>query len=116
MQCDVMECLTQCLWCRGRCLPAGGAAGAAGSEGRSFKLGEALRGGGKWEEEERQVGGASVGPPPSLTALQLLQEEQSQRSIFSFCSQLDATLGGGLPVGKTTEICGAPGTGKTQLW
>ncbi|XP_034092078.1 DNA repair protein RAD51 homolog 3 isoform X1 [Gymnodraco acuticeps] len=61
------------------------------------------------------VGGASVGPFPSLTALQLLQEEQSQRSIFSFCSQLDATLGGGLPVGKTTEICGAPGTGKTQL-
>ncbi|KAK1898374.1 DNA repair protein RAD51 like 3 [Dissostichus eleginoides] len=50
------------------------------------------------------VGGASVGPPPSLTALQLLQEEQSQRSIFSFCSQLDATLGGGLPLAVDVQV------------
>ncbi|KAK5873236.1 hypothetical protein PBY51_018298 [Eleginops maclovinus] len=61
------------------------------------------------------VRGSPVRIAPPLTALQLLQEEQQQRSIISFCSQLDAALGGGLPVGKTTEICGAPGVGKTQL-
>ncbi|XP_040902499.1 DNA repair protein RAD51 homolog 3 [Toxotes jaculatrix] len=56
-------------------------------------------------------GGASA----SLTALDLLQKEEETRSIVTFSSQLDAALGGGLPVGKTTEICGAPGVGKTQL-
>uniref|UniRef100_A0AAQ4QQ84 DNA repair protein RAD51 homolog 3 n=1 Tax=Gasterosteus aculeatus aculeatus TaxID=481459 RepID=A0AAQ4QQ84_GASAC len=56
-------------------------------------------------------GGASS----SLTALELLQKEEELRSIVTFSSQLDAALGGGLPVGKTTEICGAPGVGKTQL-
>ncbi|CAB1352441.1 unnamed protein product [Coregonus sp. 'balchen'] len=36
-------------------------------------------------------------------------------TIFTFCSALDTALGEGLPVGKTTEVCGAPGVGKTQL-
>ncbi|KAM6929223.1 DNA repair protein RAD51 homolog 3 [Lycodopsis pacificus] len=58
-------------------------------------------------------GGA--GASSSLTALELLQKEEELRSIVTFSSQLDAALGGGLPVGKTTEICGAPGVGKTQL-
>lgn len=58
------------------------------------------------------VGGAAA----ALTALELLQQEENMRSIITFSSQLDAALGGGLPVGKTTEICGAPGVGKTQLW
>lgn len=57
------------------------------------------------------------GMPASLTALELLQkEEEEQRSIVTFSSQLDGALGGGLPIGKTTEICGTPGIGKTQLW
>lgn len=51
----------------------------------------------------------------SVTALDLLHEEQSQGSIVTFSSNLDDALGGGVPVGKTTEICGAPGIGKTQL-
>ncbi|KAM6924629.1 DNA repair protein RAD51 homolog 3 [Xenentodon cancila] len=51
----------------------------------------------------------------SLTALELLQKEEELRSIKTFSSQLDLALGGGLPLGKTTEICGAPGVGKTQL-
>ncbi|KAF3696312.1 DNA repair protein RAD51 -like protein 3 [Channa argus] len=50
-----------------------------------------------------------------LTALELLQQEDDIRSIVTFCSQLDTVLGGGLPVGKITEVCGAPGVGKTQL-
>ncbi|XP_035512458.1 DNA repair protein RAD51 homolog 3-like [Morone saxatilis] len=63
---------------------------------------------------QRGLGGDEGG---SLTALELLQkEEEDLRNIVTFCSQLDSILGGGLPVGKTTEICGAPGVGKTQLW
>nr|XP_020469447.1 DNA repair protein RAD51 homolog 3 [Monopterus albus] len=53
--------------------------------------------------------------PASLTALELLQQEEEMRSIVTFSSQLDAALGGGIPVGKSTEICGVPGVGKTQL-
>uniref|UniRef100_A0A1A8QMM2 DNA repair protein RAD51 homolog 3 n=2 Tax=Nothobranchius rachovii TaxID=451742 RepID=A0A1A8QMM2_9TELE len=51
----------------------------------------------------------------SLTGLELLKKEEELRSIVTFCSQLDGALDGGLPVGKTTEICGVPGVGKTQL-
>ncbi|KAG5284973.1 hypothetical protein AALO_G00032550 [Alosa alosa] len=50
-----------------------------------------------------------------LTALQLLQKEHALGDIITFCSALDSALGGGVPVGKTTEVCGAPGVGKTQL-
>ncbi|KAM9343924.1 DNA repair protein RAD51 homolog 3 [Pholidichthys leucotaenia] len=56
-------------------------------------------------------GGGAV----SLTALELLQKEEELRSVITFSSQLDTALGGGVPVGKTTEICGVPGIGKTQL-
>ncbi|XP_034027708.1 DNA repair protein RAD51 homolog 3 [Thalassophryne amazonica] len=51
----------------------------------------------------------------SMTALELLHKEEELRSIVTFSSALDAALGGGLPVGKITEICGIPGVGKTQL-
>ena len=68
----------------------------------------------------RRVGGGDEGgggTSASLTALELLQKEDEElRSIVTFSSQLDAALGGGLPVGKMIEICGAPGVGKTQLW
>ncbi|XP_063058634.1 DNA repair protein RAD51 homolog 3 [Engraulis encrasicolus] len=50
-----------------------------------------------------------------VTALQLLQTERARGDIITGCSALDAALGGGVPLGKTTEICGAPGVGKTQL-
>ncbi|XP_036961162.1 DNA repair protein RAD51 homolog 3 isoform X2 [Acanthopagrus latus] len=67
----------------------------------------------------RRVGGGDEGgggTSASLTALELLQKEDEElRSIVTFSSQLDAALGGGLPVGKMIEICGAPGVGKTQL-
>lgn len=49
------------------------------------------------------------------SALALLQEEESRGSIVTFCAKLDEMLGGGVPLGKITEICGAPGLGKTQL-
>ncbi|XP_045913075.1 DNA repair protein RAD51 homolog 3 [Micropterus dolomieu] len=71
------------------------------------------RAGGGGDEAGAAAGGGEVSA--SLTALELLQKEEESRSIVTFSSQLDAALGGGLPVGKTTEICGAPGVGKTQL-
>ncbi|XP_058139886.1 DNA repair protein RAD51 homolog 3 isoform X3 [Dasypus novemcinctus] len=49
------------------------------------------------------------------TALELLEQEHTQGFIITFCSALDNILGGGVPLTKTTEICGAPGVGKTQL-
>ncbi|XP_071184365.1 DNA repair protein RAD51 homolog 3-like isoform X1 [Salvelinus alpinus] len=51
-----------------------------------------------------------------LAAQELLETEQELGTVFTFCSALDTALGGGLPVGKTTEVCETPGVGKTQLW
>lgn len=50
------------------------------------------------------------------TALELLEKEQTQGFIVTFCSALDDILGGGVQLTKITEICGVPGVGKTQLW
>lgn len=50
-----------------------------------------------------------------LSALELLKKEQQQAHIVTFCASIDEMLGGGVPVGKITEFCGAPGIGKTQL-
>ncbi|XP_015773300.1 PREDICTED: DNA repair protein RAD51 homolog 3-like isoform X2 [Acropora digitifera] len=53
--------------------------------------------------------------PGSKNAYDILLQEQSYGSIVTFCEQLDDMLGGGVPVGKITEFCGAPGIGKTQI-
>lgn len=53
--------------------------------------------------------------PVSLTALELLHREAELKPIVTFCSALDQALGGGVPLSKTTEVCGVPGAGKTQL-
>ncbi|XP_019366700.1 PREDICTED: DNA repair protein RAD51 homolog 3 isoform X2 [Gavialis gangeticus] len=60
----------------------------------------------------------TVGDPAALrkcTALELLEQEQAQGFVVTFCSALDDMLGGGVQLTKITEICGAPGVGKTQL-
>lgn len=49
------------------------------------------------------------------SAYQLLQEEQAQPFIVTFSAKVDEMLGGGIPMGKITELCGAPGIGKTQF-
>lgn len=49
------------------------------------------------------------------SALELLQSEQELGTIVTFSSQVDSILGGGIPLRKITEICGAPGVGKTQF-
>ena len=62
----------------------------------------------------RPAGGS--GATRKFTALELLEEEQTQGFIITFCSVLDNILGGGVQLTKITEICRAPGVGKTQLW
>ncbi|XP_067864570.1 DNA repair protein RAD51 homolog 3 isoform X1 [Heptranchias perlo] len=64
------------------------------------------------EESQRSIVLPSV---RKYTALELLEQEQAQGSIITFCSALDEILGGGVPIAKIMEICGAPGVGKTQL-
>ncbi|KAG0305478.1 DNA repair protein rad51c [Dissophora globulifera] len=51
------------------------------------------------------------------TANQTLELEQRSTPITTSSPALDSLFGGGLgvPPGKITEICGLPGTGKTQL-
>ncbi|XP_042298426.1 DNA repair protein RAD51 homolog 3 [Sceloporus undulatus] len=70
------------------------------------------------KREPHDDGAKSSGEPASVrkyTALQLLEEEQVQGFIITFCSALDGILGGGIQLTKITEVCGAPGIGKTQL-
>ena len=57
-----------------------------------------------------------VGAARTVTALDMLQEEHSLTSIVTFSEALDGILGGGVPLTKITEFCGAPGIGKTQMW
>lgn len=65
-------------------------------------------------KKPRYAGSAESGK--KCTALELLEQEHTQSFIITFCSALDNILGGGVPLTKTTEICGAPGVGETQLW
>lgn len=57
---------------------------------------------------------ANVGQ--TRTALDLLRQEDSSRGVITFSEELDEMLGGGVPLCKVTEFCGAPGVGKTQVW
>ena len=49
------------------------------------------------------------------SAYDLLKEEEIQTPIVTFSAAFDNMIGGGIPIGKITEICGAPGLGKTQF-
>ena len=64
-----------------------------------------------------QIGSGCTGisNPQTISAYDLLQQEQALGGIVTFCEQLDDMLGGGVPMGKITEFCGAPGVGKTQI-
>ena len=61
------------------------------------------------------AGGDKIPSRRGQTALELLRAEQEQPAIVTFSAKVDAMLGGGIPVGKITEFCGAPGIGKTQF-
>ena len=58
----------------------------------------------------------STSAKPCVSALERLREEQALPSIITFSESLDEMLGGGIPLRKITEFCGAPGVGKTQMW
>ena len=49
------------------------------------------------------------------SALEVLRSEEALTPIITFSARVDDMLGGGVALGKITEICGAPGTGKTQF-
>ena len=51
-----------------------------------------------------------------MTLLDMLQEPRLQQYIVTFSEQIDGILGGGVPLTRITEFCGAPGIGKTQIW
>ena len=53
--------------------------------------------------------------PVERSAFDLLQEEEQETHIVTFCAALDEIVGGGIPLGKITEFCGGPGMGKTQF-
>lgn len=51
----------------------------------------------------------------SCSAYDILTEEKSILPLSTSCSALDDILGGGIAISKVTELCGCPGSGKTQL-
>lgn len=61
------------------------------------------------------ISGEGITAAPSKSAWELLQQEQNLPNIVTFCAKLDEVLGGGIALRKVTEICGAPGVGKTQM-
>ncbi|XP_071093017.1 DNA repair protein RAD51 homolog 3-like [Haliotis cracherodii] len=68
-----------------------------------------------FQEDVGVSGSRRTSTPRSVTALEMLQLEQSLPNIFTFSEKLDDILGGGVPLAKITEFCGAPGIGKTQV-
>ena len=64
---------------------------------------------------ENETQASVTSSPRSRSALEMLQQEQNASCIVTFCERLDDMLGGGVPTGKITEFCGAPGIGKTQI-
>lgn len=44
-------------------------------------------------------------PAGALSAKQILEREAAARRIITFCSDLDAILGGGVATGQITEFC-----------
>lgn len=54
--------------------------------------------------------------PPSKTAWQILEERRGKSNFLpTGLASLDRSLHGGISCGSITEICGAPGIGKTQF-
>uniref|UniRef100_A0A182SFB3 DNA repair protein RAD51 homolog 3 n=1 Tax=Anopheles maculatus TaxID=74869 RepID=A0A182SFB3_9DIPT len=49
------------------------------------------------------------------SALDLWKEEETRTGLVTFCKDLDLALGSGISQGMITELCGPPGSGKTQL-
>jgi len=53
---------------------------------------------------------------PQVTALDLLEQNAKRNlHVSTQCRDLDSLLGGGVARGQVTELCGGPGSGKTQV-
>lgn len=50
------------------------------------------------------------------TAFDVWKSEEKPRGIVTLCKELDIAIGDGIPIGCITQLVGAPGCGKTQLW
>ena len=51
----------------------------------------------------------------AMSASEVLVRERLAASISTSSNAIDNMLGGGVPIRKITEFCGAPGIGKTQF-
>ena len=85
-----------------------GKAQASTSSSSSSSTAEATASG--QNSETRNEDGAEVSKFPSLSSTSSRNSE-----IITFVRQLDQLLRGGISCGQITELCGAPGTGKTQM-
>lgn len=50
------------------------------------------------------------------SAYEVWKDERDAGFIITLCKNFDDAIGGGIPVGKITELVGGPGVGKTQFW
>lgn len=50
------------------------------------------------------------------TAYDCWKDEKLYKPIITLCKVFDDAIGGGIHIGAITELIGAPGSGKTQLW
>lgn len=103
---EILECVRNC---NGNVAAAAGGGGAASVGGGAVAASTATVAG-------TPALAASAGKQePPRTALDVLEEEQQRSSLTTLCAEWDGMLGGGVPLTKITEFCGAPGIGKTQL-
>lgn len=49
-------------------------------------------------------------------ASDIWQQEVQRSSIVTLCKDFDEAIDNGFPLGVITELVGAPGCGKTQIW
>ena len=52
----------------------------------------------------------------AVSAFDALIKEEAAPVITTFSAKVNKLLGGGIQVGRVTEVCGMAGLGKTQLW
>eukprot|EP00752_Nemacystus_decipiens_P005333 g4837.t1 len=61
------------------------------------------------------LGGGLANSQAGSSARELIVRGRHKKAIITFCREIDSMLGGGVPRGELTEVCGTPGVGKTQF-
>lgn len=62
-----------------------------------------------------QALGAANAALAGSSARELIVRGRHKKPVITFCREIDHMMGGGVPRGELTEICGTPGVGKTQF-